>query len=75
MKEHQSEINELDRLITAQEVQAIIGIKSRVTLWRKCKANNGFPRPYKDGPKFTRWKLSEIQQWIESLRVEESEPA
>ena len=62
---------EKDRLITAKDVQAFTGIRSRATLWRKSRNDNdGFPKPYRDGSHFTRWKLSEIQDWIESLKTD-----
>jgi len=59
-----------EQLLTYDDVQAMTGIKSRVTLWRKSKDDNdNFPRSYKVGPHFTRWKLSEIQAWIEQLET------
>jgi len=60
---------EKDRLLTSKDVQAITGIKSRQTLWRKSNNNqDSFPRPYRQGSHFTRWKLSEIRDWIETLK-------
>jgi len=57
-----------EQLLTYNDVQTMTGIKSRVTLWRKSKdVNDNFPRSYKVGNHFTRWKLSEIQAWIEQL--------
>ena len=62
---------EKDRLITAEDVQAFTGIKSRVTLWRKSRdKNDGFPKPYRDGSRYTRWRLSEIKSWADSLKSE-----
>ena len=59
-----------EKLLTYDDVQAMTGIKSRVTLWRKSKdENDDFPRPYKIGSHFTRWKLSEIQNWIDELET------
>ena len=66
------ETNMTDQLLTSQDVQKLTGIKSRATLWKKSRnMNDRFPMPYKDGPKFTRWKLSEIQQWIDQLELVE----
>jgi len=60
---------EKERLLTARDVQELTGIKSRVTLWRKSNdAKDAFPRAYRDGSHYTRWKLSEILDWIHSLR-------
>ena len=57
-----------DQLLTSKDVQQLTGIKSRATLWKKSRnIEDQFPMPYSDGPKFTRWKLSEIQQWIDQL--------
>lgn len=58
-----------DTLLTAKDVQSITGIKSRATLWRKSN-NDGdrFPRAYREGTHFTRWKLSEINAWINALQ-------
>ena len=59
-----------ERLLSSQDVQALTGIKSRVTVWRKSRdANDCFPLPYKDGSGFTRWKLSHIQKWIDDLEL------
>ncbi len=60
---------EKERLITAKDVQTLTGIRSRVTLWRKSNdEEDAFPKAFRDGSHFTRWKLSEIEDWIESLR-------
>lgn len=57
-----------DQLLTSKDVQEMTGIKSRMTLWRKSRnMDDQFPLPYKDGTRFTRWKLSEIQEWIDQL--------
>jgi len=57
-----------EQLLTSKDVQELTGIKSRATLWRKSRnTEDCFPLPYKDGTHFTRWKLSEIQQWMDQL--------
>jgi len=59
-----------EKLLTYDDVQSMTGIKSRVTLWRKSKdEEDEFPKPYKIGSHFTRWKLSEIQAWIDQLET------
>lgn len=59
-----------EKLLTYKDVQEITGIKSRVTLWKKSKNDNDdFPKPYRIGSHFTRWKLSEIQDWIDQLET------
>jgi predicted DNA-binding transcriptional regulator AlpA len=57
-----------EQLLTSKDVQEITGIKSRYTLWKKSRNKlDNFPMPYKDGSKFTRWKMSEVQAWIDTL--------
>ncbi len=59
-----------EQLLTSDDVQSLTGIKSRVTLWRKSRdENDEFPRPYRIGNHFTRWKMSEIQKWIDELET------
>ena len=59
-----------EQLLTSKDVQALTGIKSRATLWRKSRnASDQFPLPYKDGTHFTRWKLSEIEEWMDQLET------
>ena len=43
-----------EQLLTSKDVQALTGIKSRATLWRKSRnADDRFPLAYKDGTHFT----------------------
>jgi len=57
----------IEQLLTSADVEKITGL-SRVTLWRKSHGEDDpFPRPYKYGPRFKRWKLSEIELWIDQL--------
>ena len=59
-----------DELLTCKDVQELTKIKSRSTVWRKSRdESDNFPRPYKDGTHFTRWKLSEIEAWIDELET------
>ncbi len=59
-----------EKLLTSDDVQNLTGIKSRVTLWRKSRdESDDFPKPYRIGNHFTRWKLSEIEQWIDQLET------
>lgn len=66
------ELIERDKLISAKVVQDMTGIRSRVTLWRKSNdEHDRFPRAFRDGTHYTRWKLSEVEAWINSLRQDE----
>jgi predicted DNA-binding transcriptional regulator AlpA len=59
-----------EKLLTSDDVQAITGIKSRVTLWRRSRDDKDqFPKPYRVGTNSTRWKLSDIQSWMDSLET------
>ena len=59
-----------EKLLSAKDVQEITGIKSRSTLWRKSRdVKDHFPMPYSHGTCFTRWKLSEVEEWIDKLEV------
>lgn len=39
---------------------------SNATLWRWTKEREGFPQPYKHGPRVTCWDLNEIDAFLES---------
>ena len=59
-----------EQLLTSEDVQALTGIKSRVTLWRRSRDNQDkFPRAYKVGAHSTRWKMSELKDWMDSLET------
>ncbi len=53
-----------DRLLTTQEVVAMVGMH-RVTLYRLRKAGL-FPEPVRAGMSAIRYKLSDIERWIDS---------
>ena len=59
-----------DILLTTNDVLRLTGLKSRVSLWRKSRdMEDPFPRPYKLGTSTTRWKLSEIERWMDQLET------
>jgi predicted DNA-binding transcriptional regulator AlpA len=59
-----------EQLLTSDDVQALTGIKSRVTLWRRSRdEEDKFPKPYKVGSHSTRWKLSELKAWMDNLET------
>ena len=64
---------EKERLIKIRDVEALTGLH-RVSLWRKSNdKEDPFPQACRDGPNYTRWKLSEILNWRESLRAKQEE--
>lgn len=56
---------EASKLIRVPTVAAMLSV-SRSTVWRWSKFKSEFPRPIKISTGVTAWKLSEIQEWLES---------
>ena len=56
-----------DRLIRRQEVQALVGI-GHTALYRWMHEGR-FPRPVKVGSRAVRWRLSDVQAWIDGLET------
>lgn len=54
------------KLISAKEVLKLTGYKSRTTLWRRVRAGD-FPKPIALSSNSTRWKSSEVEDWINDL--------
>ena len=52
-----------DRFMTEREVMAVLGIRSRSTLWRWEK-DGEFPRRYRLGKSCVRYRESEIEEWV-----------
>lgn len=59
-------MGETTKLISAKEVLQMTGYKSRTTLWRRVRAGD-FPKPIALSRQATRWKKSEVEQWISAL--------
>ena len=69
------DIIEVERLISMKEVERLTGL-GRVTLWRKSNnPEDPFPQAFRNGTHYTRWKLTEILVWMETLREPQGEPA
>ena len=60
-----------DRLLRRREVEKITGM-SRSSIYRLMQEGE-FPRPVGVGPRAVRWKVSDIEAWIESRPVARSE--
>ena len=57
----------LERLLTYEEVAHITGLH-KSSLYRKANdENDPFPKPYSYGPRYSRFKESEIKAWIDQL--------
>lgn len=68
MVTYESDVLERERLVSSKQVQRLTGY-SRATLWRKSNdQNDPFPQALRNGTHYTRWKLSEILRWMDSLR-------
>ena len=56
---------EIDRLLTIQEVVQMVGL-SRASIYAMVKRDK-FPGPYRAGTRAARWKSSDVQRWIDLL--------
>lgn len=56
----------MTKLISDREVAVICGV-SYHTVWRWTRELVGFPQPIRPSSKCTRWRASEIAEWIDSL--------
>ncbi len=57
------------RLIRIEEVQDRLGV-SRSTVYSLVRKHSGFPRPVHIG-RALRWRLSDIERWIEASESQE----
>lgn len=55
------------KLVTPEEVCEILGIS--VSCLRQMRARGEFPEPMKINQKAVRWKLTDIEAWIESRQT------
>ena len=73
MVSYENDILERERFISIKQAEKLTGY-NRVTLWRKSNnRDDPFPQAFRNGTHFTRWKLSEILDWMESLRDAEDD--
>lgn len=54
-----------DKFIRCNQVEDLTGL-SRSTLYRKITTGE-FPKPVKISPRASRWRLSEVAAWMESI--------
>lgn len=54
-----------DRLLTVKQVadKCAMGVR---TVWQKVNSGE-FPRPVKPAPRITRWRESDVEEWIAGL--------
>lgn len=60
---------QLRECLRVPDVAAFLGC-GVATVWRRTKDDPTFPRPIKLSERVTVWKLSEIEAWVESRRVQ-----
>ncbi|WP_419922328.1 helix-turn-helix transcriptional regulator [Candidatus Poriferisodalis sp.] len=64
MKAPQSDLAPPPRLMTAAEVQQLLGI-GRTVLYR-LQRDHGFPDPIRLATKSVRWRADEVTAWLDS---------
>jgi predicted DNA-binding transcriptional regulator AlpA len=55
---------QIDSLLSFEDLKAIGVVSNRMTLMRWMKLQN-FPEPVRLGPNTVRWRRSRIEQWLE----------
>jgi len=59
------------RFLSVQQVKEIVSL-SVSTIWARVKQDT-FPEPYKLGDKITRWKSTDVQQWMDEITAREAQ--
>jgi len=59
------------RFLSVQQVKEIVSL-SVSTIWARVKQGS-FPHPYKLGDKITRWKSTDVQQWMDEITGREAQ--
>lgn len=57
----------IDRLLTFQEVACITGLHKSSVYRKAHDETDPFPNYYSYGPRYARFKESEIENWVNSL--------
>lgn len=61
-------INPSGQLLRLKEVVRLTGT-SRPTVWRLCKTDPSFPKPFKLSEAITCWDEAEIIDWVEAKKA------
>jgi predicted DNA-binding transcriptional regulator AlpA len=63
-------VNENRKLLTVKDLATMLGIHQR-TCWRLTAMaeadRSDFPRPLRIGPKTIRWRLADVEKYLETL--------
>lgn len=60
-------MNHADALLPLKQVMRLTGLKSRTSIYNLIQRDGTFPRPVKLGTRGTRFRQSELQQWMDRL--------
>lgn len=60
---------QLRECLRVPDVAAFLGC-GVATVWRRTKDDPTFPKPIKLSPRVTVWRLTELEDWISSRRVQ-----
>ena len=66
-----SPINPSGQVLRLKDVMSLIGT-SRPTVWRLCKLDPSFPKPFKLSPAITGWDQAEMLHWVEAKKAKRS---
>ena len=61
-----------DRFLTDRAVADLFGV-SRQTVWRWARSNDLFPKANQISPGTSRWRLSDIRSYLESLHADQNQ--
>ena len=63
------ERKEIRECLRVPDVAAFLGC-GVATVWRRTKDDPTFPKPIKLSPRVTVWRITELEDWITSRRVQ-----
>lgn len=64
-----------EALLTPKQFQSVLGLRSQSTLWDWAKKDPNFPPAIRRGERFTRYRLSDVRQYINLLSKTPGAPA
>ena len=59
---------QISRALRIKQLRAITNLSS-ATIWRLCKQDPDFPKPFSIGPNSTAWDEQEVSIWLESCKA------
>ena len=54
------------QLLTSEELCRILGI-TRPTIYKRLAADPAFPKPIHIAPRCPRWRLADVEAWVDGL--------